>query len=74
MKIALYGKSEKWIEEAYTYLINNLEDSYFTREDVVITLLPWIHSTGPMIKEYTTKHKAWVLLKELEKMNVLVND
>ncbi len=43
VKIALYNKSEKWIEAAYSYLINNLEDSYFTREDVVITMLPWIH-------------------------------
>lgn len=43
VKIALYNKSEKWIEGAYSYLINNLEDSYFTREDVVITMLPWIH-------------------------------
>lgn len=70
VKIALYNKSEKWIEGAYTYLINNLEDSYFTREDVVITMLPWIHSTA-FVKEYTSKHKAWIYVKELEKMNVL---
>eukprot|EP00347_Sterkiella_histriomuscorum_P002505 403367891 len=70
VKIALYNKSEKWIEGAFTYLITNLEDSYFTREDVVITMLPWIHSTA-FVKEYTMKHKAWIYVKELEKMNVI---
>ena len=70
MKIALHGKSEKWIEGAYTYLINSLEETYFTREDVVMALMPWIHGTA-MVKEYTVKHKAWCWVKELEKMNVL---
>jgi hypothetical protein len=70
VKIALYHKSEKWIEGAYTYLINNLEESFFSREDVVITLLPWINQTA-FVKEYTNKHKAWIYVKELERMNVL---
>jgi hypothetical protein len=42
IKIALYSKSDKWIEGAYSYLINNLDESFFTREDVIITLMPWI--------------------------------
>jgi hypothetical protein len=42
IKISLYNKSDKWIEGAYTYLINNIEESFFTREDVIITLMPWI--------------------------------
>jgi len=70
IKIALFNKSDKWIEGAYTYLINNLEDSYFTREDVVITMLPWIHSTA-FVKEYTVKHKSWIYLKELQRLNVI---
>ena len=43
IKLSLNGKTEKWIEGAYTYLINNIYESHFTREDVIITLLPWIH-------------------------------
>mmetsp|Transcript_431 Transcript_431/g.478 ORF Transcript_431/g.478 Transcript_431/m.478 type:complete len:348 (+) Transcript_431:191-1234(+) len=70
VKISLYNKQEKWIEGAFAYLINNLEESFFTREDVVITLLPWIHDTF-FTKEYTLKHKAWVYVKELEKLKVL---
>lgn len=33
-------------------------------------MLPWIHSTA-FVKEYTTKHKAWIYVKELEKLNVI---
>ncbi len=52
VKISLYNKSDKWIEGAYNYLINNMEESFFTREDVIITLMPWIHETC-FAKEYT---------------------
>jgi len=42
-KITLLNKSEKWIEAAYTYLLDNLEDPYFTREDIIMILMPLIH-------------------------------
>ena len=70
VKVSLYHKSEKWVESAYSYLINNMEESFFTREDVIIALLPWIHSTV-FVKEYTVKHKAWIYVKELERLNVI---
>lgn len=70
VRISMFNKSDKWIEGAYSYLINNLEDSYFTREDAIITLLPWIHSTA-FAKEYTVKHKSWLYVKELERLNVI---
>jgi len=57
------GKSEKWCEAAYAYFAEALDDSYFTREDVVTALLPMINSTA-FSKEYTLKHKAYVLVKE----------
>jgi hypothetical protein len=33
-------------------------------------MLPWINGTA-FVKGYTSKHKAWVYVKELEKLNVL---
>ena len=70
IKISLFNKSDKWIEGVYAYLMNNIDDAYFTREDVVITMMPWLHSTA-FVKDYTTKHKAWIYVKELERLNVL---
>ena len=72
VRVTLLSKSDNWVESAYAFLITGLEESYFTREDVVIRLLGWVNGTVGL-KEYTAKHKAWVNLKELERMGVLDN-
>ena len=56
---------------ALTYLRNNIEDnSILQKEDVVMTLLPWITGMA-FVKEFTTKNKAWNHVKEMERYNVM---
>jgi hypothetical protein len=49
--------SQKWIEGAYAQFIHEANEAYFTGEDVVIKLLPYLNGTL-FIQGYSNKLTA----------------